>query len=142
MGDIFEVQNLFLFLVFGVPGFVSIKVFDLFVPPQGRQASILLLDAVAYSMLNCALLFWIPLGLSKPGFVETYPALSILAGMLYLAVAPALWAVILFKVRNRKFAPIVSPWATAWDSLRCQGFTRHQRHPHDLGSRGEQKPHP
>jgi len=47
-------EQLALTLVFVVPGFVALRVYDLFVPGQFRDSGKSLLDAVSYSMLNLA----------------------------------------------------------------------------------------
>jgi hypothetical protein len=49
-------QVLALFLVFFVPGFLSLKVYDLLVPGERRDFSRAAFDAVAYSALNFGVL--------------------------------------------------------------------------------------
>ena len=57
--DIWNADKLALFIVFFVPGFISMKVYDLLVPGETRDASKSLLDAISYSTLNFAALFWL-----------------------------------------------------------------------------------
>jgi len=47
--DIWNADKLALFIVFFVPGFISMKVYDLLVPGETRDASKSLLDAISYS---------------------------------------------------------------------------------------------
>ncbi len=55
--DIWTVDKLALFILFFVPGFISIKVYDLMVPRESRDFSKSLFDAMGYSTLNFAALF-------------------------------------------------------------------------------------
>jgi hypothetical protein len=56
---VFEHQEtLALFLLFFVPGFISLKTYDLFVPGERRDFSKSIYEAVAYSALNLGVLFW------------------------------------------------------------------------------------
>ena len=60
MEKLFEKQEtLLLFLLFFVPGFVSIKVYDLLVPGERRDFSKSFYEAIAYSALNVGVLFWV-----------------------------------------------------------------------------------
>ena len=56
--DIWDVNKLILFIAFAVPGFISIKVYELLSPRMAKDSSQQLIDAVAYSSINYALLIW------------------------------------------------------------------------------------
>jgi hypothetical protein len=49
-------DDLLLFLLFFVPGFISIKVYDLLVPSERRPFQNTLAEAIAYSAVNFAIL--------------------------------------------------------------------------------------
>lgn len=57
--NIFEPSALLLFILFFVPGFVSMKTYDLFIQNEGRKVSSYLYDAITYSAINFALMFWL-----------------------------------------------------------------------------------
>ena len=109
-------ETLFLFLVFFVPGFVSLKVFDLLVPGDPRDFSKATFDAVAYSCLNFAVLSWFIVQL-------THPALPSWAFYLFLLIifllAPALWPVLLVWLRKQRITTrlIVNPNPKVWDCV-------------------------
>ena len=54
--DIWEIDKLILFITFVIPGFISIKAYQLIYPGKERAASDQLIDAIAYSSINYALL--------------------------------------------------------------------------------------
>ncbi len=92
MEKLFENQVTFtLFLIFFVPGFISLKVYDLFIPSERRDFSKSLYDAVAYSALNFVALFWL---IWRMGSGKMWPATWYLSFLLVLIVAPALWPIL------------------------------------------------
>jgi hypothetical protein len=51
--NLFENQwTLALFLIFFVPGFISLKVYDLLIPSEARDFTKSVFDAIAYSTLS------------------------------------------------------------------------------------------
>ena len=56
--DIWEVDKLVLFIAFVIPGFISIKTYQLAFPGIDRATSDQLIDAVAYSSINYAILIF------------------------------------------------------------------------------------
>lgn len=87
-------DNLRWFLIFVVPGFISIKVYDLFVPGQRRDFSKSLIEAVSFSCINLALLY--PLVGAQWDYKRS---------LLVLFVAPVAW-------------PIVYAWILSWPIIR------------------------
>lgn len=70
--DIWNADKLALFLVFFLPGFISIKVYDLVVPGERRDFSKSLLETISYSTLNFAALFWLIALIQRPGFYRSH----------------------------------------------------------------------
>ena len=56
--DIWDANKLLLFIAFVIPGFVSLKTYELLFPGAPKESDKLLIDAVAYSSINYALLLW------------------------------------------------------------------------------------
>src|SRR5690606_40625695 len=54
--DIWQTDKLVLFLAFVIPGFISIKCYQLAFPGTARPSSEQLVDAIAYSCINYAVL--------------------------------------------------------------------------------------
>jgi hypothetical protein len=77
-----------LFLMFFIPGFITLKVYDLLVPGEARDFSKSLFDAVAYSSLNFAALLWL-IGIVRSGSLP--PWLWYTAMFVILIGMPAVW---------------------------------------------------
>lgn len=117
MEKLFETQGtLALFLIFFIPGFITLKVYDLLVPGEVRDFSKAFFDAVAYSSLNFAALLWL-IGIVRSGNLppwQWYTAMFVL-----LAGMPALWPVIFLRIRKHPKVSrrIASPNARVWDDI-------------------------
>lgn len=56
--NVWEESKLFLFIVFVVPGFIAIKVYELLSPSRYTESSKQVVDAISYSCLNYAILLY------------------------------------------------------------------------------------
>jgi hypothetical protein len=56
--DIWEIDKLILAIAFLIPGFISIKFYELFSPGEAKDSSKMVVDALAYSCINYALFSW------------------------------------------------------------------------------------
>lgn len=101
-------QKLGLFLLFVLPGFISLKVYDLIVPAERRDFSKALVDAVCYSTLNAAI-FYLPISATS-GWAHY------LAWLVGFLVAPASWPFVFRQlaiwppIAKRIVHPIQKPW--------------------------------
>ena len=114
--NIWEVDKALLFVVLFVPGFISIKVYELIVATEKRDFSKSIAEAVAYSALNFAVLWW-PLSLiSSPNYYEQHPSLYILILFSVFLIFPALWPVLFYRLsklaifKKHLLSPISQPW--------------------------------
>lgn len=117
MEKLFEAQGtLALFLIFFIPGFITLKVYDLLVPGEVRDFSKSLLDAIAYSSLNFAALIWLVLVVRSGNLPPWlwYPATFVL-----LVGMPVVWPVVFLWIRRRpKVARhVASANARVWDDI-------------------------
>lgn len=117
MEELLNAERLVLFLVFVVPGFVAMRTHDLLIPAEARDWGSSLVEAIAYSMLNVAALFWFIGLLQRQGFQQQHPVLHGLGMFGVLFVAPVGWA---FLARYIITSPLVrrlvlDPSPTAWD---------------------------
>jgi hypothetical protein len=101
--------------MFFLPGFISLKIYDLFVPNDRRDFSKQFLDAVAYSLINFVIL--IPLFDNFLGALGHNQWLLVwLYGVLFALVGPIFWPLIYIKLTKWKsiskhiVAPIKKPW--------------------------------
>jgi hypothetical protein len=114
--DIWETNKLILFLQFFVPGFIAIKVYDLFVPGEQRDAKQTVLDATAYSCINYAALSWLIYIDFHRNLSGQNPFLHGIILILVLLLFPVVIAVGYFKLRTTRFFgkytvhPVKKPW--------------------------------
>jgi hypothetical protein len=120
MESLFKNQETFaLFLVFFVPGFISITVYDALIPGERRDFSKSIFEAIAYSSLNFAALLWLV------GIVRTRdlnPMLWYLCIFVLLIGMPAVWPLLILRLRRTKWGAsrIASPNARVWDEIFAQ----------------------
>lgn len=83
----FDSETLRLILLFFVPGFISMKVYDLYVPSERRDFSKSLLEAVSFSCVNFALTYWAIVAIHLDGFPLKNPICYYLSsiGILFLS---------------------------------------------------------
>jgi len=114
--DIWQIDKLVLFLVFFIPGFVSIRIYDLLVPGEQRDFSKCLFDAIGYSTLNFAALFWLIIIIHSKNFYAHYKIWYFICLFLIVFIIPILWPILLLKLSNNKRIaqyirdPIQKPW--------------------------------
>ena len=117
MEKVFENQGtLALFLILFIPGFISLKVYDLLIPGERRDFTKSLFDSIAYSALNFAAFLWL-IAIVRSGGLSPWQWYT---AMFFLLVGmPAIWPVLFLQIRKH---PIVSPWTTSpnarvWDDI-------------------------
>lgn len=112
-----SIENLQLFLVFIVPGFVALKVYDLLVPAERRDFGGSMVEAITYSMVNLAIMSWAVILLRQGGFAQKHPFLYLFSTVCILLVAPAGLAIGFYALRSSKFASrwFRHPMPSAWD---------------------------
>lgn len=114
--DIWDINKLVLFIAFVVPGFVSLKAYQLLVPQVAKETSQQLIDAIAYSSINYAILLWPIYEVETRSIRTIYPTAYIAFYVLVLLVAPVSWAFLLRWLRGTQFVqqalphPIGKPW--------------------------------
>ena len=123
--DIWETNKLILFIVFAVPGFVSLKTYELLFPGSPKEASQQLIDAVAYSSVNYALLLAPIYAIETHDIRETSPFWYVVFYIFVLLVAPIFWAYLLKWLRSNQFFqgslphPTLKPWDYIFSQRKC-----------------------
>lgn len=117
MTDVLSANALVLFLFFVVPGFVSIKVYDLLVPSERRDFGNALIEVVSYSMLNLSVWFWIPLGLDVARFQAQNPFCFYVLLVIVLLVSPVALAILFRWLLDTELlrGKVLHPSPTGWD---------------------------
>src|ERR1700691_268635 len=96
--DIWNADKLTLLLVFFLPGFISIKVYDLMAPGERRDVSKSLLEAVCYSTLNFVALFWLIALIRRSDFYRGHFILYSLAVAVIMVGVPACWPFLFLRL--------------------------------------------
>ncbi len=124
--DIWSADKLVLFIAFVVPGFVSLKTYELLSSSAAKEPASQIVDAVAYSSVNYALLLWPIFEVESRNVRATSPTWYILFYVFVLLVAPVSWAALLRRLREAQFLQRSLPHPTGkpWD------YVFSQRTPH------------
>lgn len=115
--DIWNADKLLLFIAFVIPGFVSLKTYGLLFPAAPKESDKQLVDAVAYSSANYALLLWPMYEIETHGIRASHPTAYILFYVFVLFVAPVAWVCLIKKLRTTEFFQKDMPHPTSrpWD---------------------------
>lgn len=115
--DIWDENKLMVFIGFAVPGFISLKAYQLLCPGQTKDSSQQLVDAVAYSCINYALLLWPIAWVENHDVKKSAPNLYAAFWLLVFLVAPIVWACALRWLRTKEFflRRVPHPTAKPWD---------------------------
>jgi hypothetical protein len=115
--DFLEADKFVLFILFVVPGFVCLKTYQVITPSRLRDAAQQLVDAVAYSCVNYALLAYPIFLVEQSGLRERSPEAHFAFWAFVILVAPAIWACLYRYLRKLPFAQRFLPHPTdsAWD---------------------------
>ncbi|MBN4957064.1 hypothetical protein JY411_01325 [Stenotrophomonas maltophilia] len=120
--DIWEVNKLTLFIAFAVPGFISLKSYEVLCPSSSKATGDRLIDAIAYSCINYAILFlpirWIEAG----GALSRCPFGYYVFYLFVFVIAPIFWAFLWKKIRESELFQRNAPHPTEkpWDYVFMQ----------------------
>ncbi len=115
--EIWDANKLVLFIAFVVPGFISLKAYELLVPRVAKDSAQQLIDAVAYSSINYAILLWPIYEIETHAIRSTCPSAYVAFYVFVLLVAPISWACLLRWLRSTQFVQNTLPHPTEkpWD---------------------------
>ena len=114
--NIWQIDKLLLFLIFFIPGFISIKIYSLLVAGEKRDFSKDLLEVVGYSSLNFAALSWLIVIINSDNFYNQHKFWYLFCIVIIIFIMPLLWPFIFLKISNWKpiakyiVHPIQKPW--------------------------------
>lgn len=123
--NIWDESKVVIFIAFVVPGFIAIKAYELLAPARHADSSKQVIDAISYSCLNYAILFW-PISLIEKNSISvSHPNVYLFFWLFVLFLAPILWVVAWRLLRQWSFVQniIPHPIQKPWD------FVFSQRHP-------------
>ncbi len=114
--DIWNINNLVLFLIFFVPGFISIKVYDLFIPCEKRDFTKSLFEVMGFSAINFAALSWLIILIHSDNFYFAHKFFYYLLLIIILFIIPITWPLVFLKlsswppIAKKIIHPITKPW--------------------------------
>jgi hypothetical protein len=117
--DIWETNKLLLFIAFAVPGFISLKSYEILCPSGIKAGGDRLIDAVAYSCINYAVLFLPIRWIEASDSMHRCPIAYYLFYLFVFVIAPFWWALVWKKLRATEFFQRSAPHPTEkpWDFL-------------------------
>jgi hypothetical protein len=121
--DIWEHNKLLLFIAFVIPGFIGLKAYELLFPGPPRDSSKQIVDAIAISCFNYALLLWPISAIESGGLRLSNPVAYSAFYVFVLLLAPILWA---FAYKWLRLQPAIqrilphpgNPWDYVFGSLK------------------------
>ena len=114
-----EVDKLALFLIFFIPGFISMKIYDLLIPGEKRDFSSAVFEAVAFSALNFAALSWLIILIHSSDFYKNHQVWYFVILFCILFLFPIIWAILIARLLKwRKLTKyIINPTPKPWDAV-------------------------
>lgn len=120
--ELLELEKLKVFILFFMPGFISIKAYQLLVPDEYRASAEKAIEAVTYSCINYALLYF-PIQFVENSLLSSiHPFLYALFYISVLFLFPVIWVLLFLWLRHREFFQRRMPHPTAkpWDYVFSQ----------------------
>jgi Family of unknown function (DUF6338) len=119
--DIWDLNKLTIFIAFVIPGFISIKCYELFFP-SAKDASDKLIDAVSYSSINYALLILPIITIEKSSIKTICPLTYYIFYIFVFFIAPIMWVIVWKYLRTSQFFQknIPHPTQKPWDYVFAQ----------------------
>src|SRR3989339_1623467 len=91
---VWEINKLILFLIFIIPGFISIKVYDLIIAGERRDFSKSIYEMIGFSALNFAALSWLIILIHSGDFYSTHKYLYVFSIFIILFIFPIFWPIL------------------------------------------------
>tara|TARA_Y100000294_G_C8558851_1_gene338248 strand:+ start:230 stop:826 length:597 start_codon:yes stop_codon:yes gene_type:complete len=112
-----NLETIQIFLVFILPGLVSMRVYRLLMPAAKLDWANSLVEGLFYSCINLAIQLPLIVFIHAGNFKETHPVWYGFIGLFILIVGPVIWPIIYCKiVRSESFLKRLQlPYPTAWD---------------------------
>lgn len=115
--DILSIDKLLLFLFFFVPGFISLKFYQMLFAEEKIDFSKSIYEAIGISCINFSIFFWIIYYINQPTFFHAHPFYYYLITIAIIFVTPLILTWFLSRALKSKFFRrfFVSPEKVPWD---------------------------
>lgn len=120
--NIWELDKLYLFILFVVPGFIALKTYELCFPNIQKDSSKQLIDAVTYSCVNYAFMFIFIRWVEMSEMQTQSPNLYVLFYFFVIFISPILLVLSWRNVRSTNLVQSKAPHPTGkpWDYVFSQ----------------------
>lgn len=117
MDDILEINKFKIFLLFFIPGFISLKVYQLFVASEKIDFSKTIFEVMGYSSFNFAFFFWVLVLIHQNNFYDFHQTWYFIIMGILLFVMPVCWTLLFIWItKHSKLKEFVlNPIKGAWD---------------------------
>lgn len=117
--DIWDVNKLLIFVIFVIPGFVSLKTYEILFLSLQKETANRIIDAVAYSCINYAVLFPLIYYFNELKLQLSHPIIFSLFCSFVLFIAPIIWVSLLKLIRGSKWLQrwLPHPTERTWDYI-------------------------
>ena len=115
--DIWEIDKLKLFLLFFIPGFITMKIYQLFVATDRVDFTKAIFETIGYSCINFAFFFWVLVLIHRESFITNHPLLYFIIMGVLLFITPIFWTILFIWLTKTSKLKIffLNPVKSAWD---------------------------
>jgi len=119
--EIFEANKILLFIIFFIPGFISMKVYHIMIAIDKVNFSESIVEAVAFSSINYAALSWLIILIYNYDIASNNLFWFIVFVIFIIFIAPIIWTVLFINITKSKLLrkyilnPIKNPWDYFFD---------------------------
>lgn len=117
--EILEPNKIYFFILFILPGFISVKTYHLLYPSSAKDAKDLIIDTLVYSCINYGIL-GLPIYYIYNNFITTFSIFDIYIALVFIfALFPVIWVLLWKKIRESNLLQCITPHPTAlpWDYI-------------------------
>lgn len=115
----FKTDSVELLLILLIPGFISIKVYQLFIPTDKIDFSKNIYEIIGFSSLNFAFFYWLIVLMDRLNVKDSHSAVYYVVNFSIMFVSPVVWPLIYVKILKsgifRKY--IIHPVKLPWDQF-------------------------
>lgn len=136
-GDI----SIWIFLALFIPGFVSLKVYDLLVPSERRDLTNAFLEVISFGSINFAITYWLTLYIHSNNFGVNNPVWYYMLSVVILFVVPVFLPIVYLKLMKIPFVagkiihPIPKPWDYVFGKRESYWMIVHLKDGRKIGGR-------
>jgi len=119
MEGILSIDKIWLFIIFFIPGFISVKIWNQLIPGEKLDFSKSFFEVIAYSALNYAFFSWLIFLIHTNEFPHYYPSLYWICVVFIMFFMPIAWPLIFYKFYQFRLIKkyFVSPYQKPWDYI-------------------------